>query len=114
MKRFTLMVSFLTLLCLNIVAQNFELYENKQIFSNMFTEEEYRTSTSVAPLCTRELSWNVAKRVYSSGYTLKNQQTTSPLYLLVVEDKLYPYIRSNIYDYAQIVSAKTGYVHSTR
>ena len=109
MKRFTLMVSFLTLLCLNIVAQNFELYENKQIFSNMFTEEEYRTSTSVAPLCTRELSWNVAKRVYSSGYTLKNQQTTSPLYLLVVEDKLYPYIRSNIYDYAQIVSAKTGY-----
>ena len=34
MKRFTLMVSFLTLLCLNIVAQNFELYENKQIFSN--------------------------------------------------------------------------------
>ena len=109
MKRFTLMVSFLTLLCLNIVAQNFELYENKQIFSNMFTEEEYRTSTSVAPLCTSELSWNVAKRVYSSGYTLKNQQTTSPLYLLVVEDKLYPYIRSNIYDYAQIVSAKTGY-----
>lgn len=103
------MVSFLTLLCLNIVAQNFELYENKQIFSNMFTEEEYRTSTSVAPLCTSELSWNVAKRVYSSGYTLKNQQTTSPLYLLVVEDKLYPYIRSNIYDYAQIVSAKTGY-----
>lgn len=109
MKRFTLMVSFLTLLCLNIVAQNFELYENKQIFSNMFTEEEYRTSSSVAPLCTSELSWNVAKRVYSSGYTLKNQQTTSPLYLLVVEDKLYPYIRSNIYDYAQIVSAKTGY-----
>lgn len=109
MKRFTLMVSFLTLLCLNIVAQNFELYENKQIFSNMFTEEEYRTSTSVAPLCISELSWNVAKRVYSSGYTLKNQQTTSPLYLLVVEDKLYPYIRSNIYDYAQIVSAKTGY-----
>lgn len=109
MKRFTLMVSFLTLLCLNIVAQNFELYENKQIFSNMFTEEEYRTSTSVAPLCASELSWNVAKRVYSSGYTLKNQQTTSPLYLLVVEDKLYPYIRSNIYDYAQIVSAKTGY-----
>ncbi len=47
MKRFTLMVSFLTLLCLNIVAQNFELDENKQIFSNMFTEEEYRTSTSV-------------------------------------------------------------------
>lgn len=42
-------------------------------------------------------------------HTLKNQQTTSPLYLLVVEDKLYPYIRSNIYDYAQIVSAKTGY-----
>ena len=69
MKRFTLMVSFLTLLCLNIVAQNFELGENKQIFSNMFTEEEYRTSTSVAPLCTSELSWNVAKRVYSSGYT---------------------------------------------
>lgn len=109
MKRFTLMVSFLTLLCLSIEAQNFKLYENKQIFSNMFTEEEYRTSTSVAPLCTSELSWNVAKRVYSSGYTLKNQQTTSPLYLLVVEDKLYPYIRSNIYDYAQLVSVKMEY-----
>lgn len=30
MKRFTLMVSFLTLLCLNIVAQNFELAEARQ------------------------------------------------------------------------------------
>lgn len=74
MKRFTLMVSFLTLLCLNIVAQNFELYENKQIFSNMFTEEEYRTSTSVAQLCTDKLSWRIARRVYSSRYALKNQQ----------------------------------------
>lgn len=77
MKRFTLMVSFLTLLCLNIVAQNFELDEIRQSSSNMFTEEEYRASTSVAPLCTSELSWNVAKRVYSSGYTLKMRGTTA-------------------------------------
>ena len=40
MKRFTLMVSFLTLLCLNIVAQNFELDEIRQSSSNMFTEED--------------------------------------------------------------------------
>ena len=84
MKRFTLMVSFLTLLCLNIVAQNFELDE----ISNMFTEEEYRASTSVAPLCTDKLSWRIARRVYSSRYALKNQQDTPSLYLLVVEDKL--------------------------
>ena len=64
------MVSFLNLLCLNIVAQNFELDENKQIFSNMFTEEEYRTSTSVAPLCTDKLSWNVA----NSAEELKAQR----------------------------------------
>lgn len=35
MKRFTLMVSFLTLLCLNIVAQNFELDEIRQSSSNL-------------------------------------------------------------------------------
>ena len=77
MKRFTLMVSFLTLLCLNIVAQNFELDEIRQSSSNMFTEEEYRASTSVAPLCTDKLFGNVAKRVYSSGYTLKMRGTTA-------------------------------------
>ena len=54
MKRFTLMVSFLTLLCLNIVAQNFELDEIRQSSSNMFTEEEYRASTSVAPTLYRQ------------------------------------------------------------
>lgn len=109
MKRFTLMVSFLTLLCLNIVAQNFELDEIRQSSSNMFTEEEYRASTSVAPLCTDKLSWRIARRVYSSRYALKNQQDTPSLYLLVVEDKLYPYVHNNLNDYAQIVSAKTGY-----
>lgn len=40
----------------------------------MFTEEEYRASTSVAPLCTDKLSWRIARRVYSSRYALKNQQ----------------------------------------
>lgn len=33
MKRFTLMVSFLTLLCLNIVAQNLELNEIRRELS---------------------------------------------------------------------------------
>lgn len=75
----------------------------------MFTEEEYRASTSVAPLCTDKLSWRIARRVYSSRYALKNQQDTPSLYLLVVEDKLYPYVHNNLNDYAQIVSAKTGY-----
>lgn len=75
----------------------------------MFTEEEYRASTSVAPLCTDKLSWRIARRVYSSRYALKNQQDTPSLYLLVVEDKLYPYVHNNLNDYTQIVSFKTDF-----
>ena len=108
MKRFTLMVSFLTLLCLNIVAQNFELDEIRQSSSNMFTEEEYRASTSVAPLCTDKLFWNVTRRVYSSRYALKNQQETSSLYLLVVEGKLYPYVRNNLMTMLGLYRLKRG------
>lgn len=109
MKKFTLMAGLLTLLCLTIKAQNIAVEHLLRQSKSMFTEEEYRASSSVAPLCTDRLSWRMTRRIYSPQYVAKDGIEKPPLYLLVVEDRLYPHVQNSLNDYAQVVSLKTGY-----
>ena len=116
MKRISIIICLILLASLGIKAQHisgsyipFEPYVPFEPYipsaKACFTKEDYRASSTVAPTCTAPLSWNADRTVKPSTYLLRNLSNL-PLYLLVVDQNIYPSIRDNLNDYAQIIANK--------
>lgn len=110
MKRISIIICLILLASLGIKAQHisgsyipFEPYIPSA--KACFTKEDYRASSTVAPTCTAPLSWNADRTVKPSTHLLRNLSNL-PLYLLVVDQNIYPSISDNLNDYAQIIANK--------
>lgn len=108
MNKLLLILGLLTLSFQITKAQIFNERYERYPSSDIFTEDEWRASVSVAPIHRATLIWS-EEEILRSSTGLRSASQDLPLYLLVVERDLYPYIRLNLYKYAQLVADRAGY-----